>query len=587
MGCRKEDGVPGRDTKVVHEGKAPKGVATPRREYRVPAARGEILGHVRIADPFGALAKLGNQVLPSDMATRLSPDGIKKVISEIENPVARAVGGHVDLARPFACAVIDPAVHELPLACVFGYTGGLGGLTKDLGPAAKLGSDGRLRAKTGSTELVFDALDDDVAVTGDATAFKSTEGYLRALARPGGARDVEAVLHASHVATQFRPQLTELALRLVREWGGEGVEADTITLGLDALEEVATLAAYVERVEMHATVEPDGLVLGASVVPVADARLTRMLEAAPGLDPSLAEWAPTGTMLLSVERHRPEDELTGKLPAFVRRLAVAVPAAYLEQSTKQMLDGYEALQRKQAETYRPGSLLSVFHSPATPLGAVYVRPLKEGVFDGRDRWVQWSTEATPQALLGEELGRGLETLLTWSVRRDAMEVEGHPVDAWELRLGDDTVRALAADPRIGELGQALMGKLEGGAPLLAVHRIEHEHEAAFVVAPLGPDAYVRKVIHARQGTGRMATTDLEAVLARHPKTRRLVAVSAFDIVRALHALLPAEAMAGVPDTVGRGLSDAFFVEAVSNDPHLVFEVVLSPSVLGAARLLPR
>lgn len=586
-GCRKEDGVPGRQTKVVHEGKGEARAAPPRLEYRVPAARGEILGHVRVGDPFGALAKLGNQVLPSDMASRLSPDGIKQVISEIENPVARAVGGHLDLARPIACAVIDPAAHELPLACVFGYTGGLSGLTTDLADAAQLGADGRLRATAGSTPLFFDALDDDIVVTGDAESFRSAEGYLRALARPGGQRDLEAVLHAAHVASQFRPQLTELALRLVREWGGEGVQADTIALGLDALEELAALASYVERVEVHATVAPEGLVVGASAVPVANARLQRVLEQAPALDPALMQWAPAGTMLLATERHDPDDALLAKVPAFARRLAVSVPAAYLEQPVGQVLDGWEALLRSQAETYRPGSMLAVFHAPATPLGAVYVRVLQETVFDGRDRWLKWADEATPERLLGAELGAGLRRLVTWSARRDAHEIEGFPVDAWELRLADETIRALSADARLGELGRDLLAKLEGGGPLLAVHRIELELEAVFVVAPLGSPAYVRKVIHARNGAGRMPTTQVDTILARHPKTRRVVALSAFDLVRALHALLPAETMDGVPDTVGRGLSDAYYIEGVSEDSHAVFEIVLSPSALGAARWLPR
>lgn len=571
----------------------PASVPAPVTSYVVPAQSGEVLGHLRVAEPYALLAKLGDAVIPDVAMAAWSVDGIRSALGDGTSVQRRAVAEHLDFGRPVGCVLLDPVARQVPIACAFGYRGGLAQLEADLATTATREGDG-LQTRIGEVPVRLEASGDDVIVGADADAIANARAYLQALTIVGGDRDVELVLHAAHAVRTHRVQASDMLRTLMELWARAGVlqttrldvadlDEMTLALAMVALDELLALCRQIDRADLYATLGPEGLVLGLHAVPSAGSALRTVTERAPAIDGDALDWLPAGTWLAIASRRDQDDVLTEAWPALVARLLARPIARFTGRSLQDVAAAWAALRDEQAQVYGDWLVAAAFHSPAARAGAMLVRPKIAG--NARDRWLERARAATPETVLGAELGGQVQAWVRWSVTPDAETIDGVSLDAWRLHAAPEILDALGERFAAGELGAEIVAALRGGTPMVSVLRFELDGAVAFVAAPGSGIDHATKVIHARRGTGRLRRDGIDAIARRHAELRTVAALSAFDLVRALHEMLPDDLLTGVPDTVGRDLSDAFAAEYVTGDGAFAAEVVVSGFVLDAARKL--
>lgn len=580
-------------------------VAPPRKparrpDYVVPTQRGEVVGHIRIADPAALLAKL-ESVLPSGIADRLAIPALRKRLSRDASPTTAAVVRNIDFGPSIACVLLDPAKRDVPVACVFGYSGGLAQLRTDLGDdGVRADGEAMLHLERDGVGWFFDEIGDRIVVAWEKDAFESCGDYLGALANPGGARDVEIILHTAHAAKAYRKELSALiiAASIAAETASEIVptpEAREVfsalrpqftEWALDSLDELAGLAVQAERVELSATVAPTKVALAVRVVPAPGSAVARWISATPGLESAVWEWLPNGTWFVSATRQHPAGTLRPRWHALHWRVLAHYLAAFIERDVSALDEAANALSVAQAETYGDWTLASAFNSPATLGGAMLVRPKNAGV-DARETWLQLTESATPRALFGETLGRTVEETVRWKVVRAAATIEGLTVDEWRLSATPGLLNRLAKSVGPGGVGAEIIEALKKRKTLVAVQRFELDGAVVFTFAPGGSEAYVRKIVRAKHGEGRLDRTGIDAIVGDRGVVQRLVAFSGFDLVRAIREMAPPDLREGLPAVMGQNLSDAFYTETVARDGARVHEVVISTFVFDALRAAMR
>lgn len=246
----------------------------PRPAYVVPKRHGEVLAHIRLADTAALLAKLEGMV-PAGIADALSVPALRRRLSRGTPPSSTAFIGHVEPGPPAGCVLLDPSTRDVPVACVFGYEGGLEQLALDLGPEGVVADEAAgLHVRRDGEAWFFDALGDHIVFGRQPDAFEVSRTYLEQLTYVGGARDIEIVVHTAHAAKAYREELSALivAASVAAEGSSgaaegaraawSGLPPEVTELALDALDELAGLAAQAQRVELYATVAPTRLALG-------------------------------------------------------------------------------------------------------------------------------------------------------------------------------------------------------------------------------------------------------------------------------------------------------------------------------------
>ncbi|MBL4688187.1 MAG: hypothetical protein JKY37_26600 [Nannocystaceae bacterium] len=576
-------------------------VAPPRQparrpDYVVPTQRGEVVGHVRIADPAALLAKL-ESVVPSGIADSLAIPALRERLLRDASPTTAAVIRDIDFGPSVACVLLDPAKRDVPIACVFGYSGGLPQLRTDLGnDGVHADGEAMLHLERDGVGWFFDEIGDRIVVAWEKDAFESCGDYLGALANPGGARDVEIILHTAHAAKAYRSELSALiiAASIAAETASEIVPSPEAReafsalrpqfteLALDSLDELAGLAVQAERVELSATVAPTKIALGVRVVPASGSAVDRWISATPGLESGVWEWLPNGTWFVSATRKHPAGTLRPRWHALHWRVFAHFFAAFIERDVSALDEAADALSTAQAETYGDWTLVSAFNSPATLGGAMLVRPKNVGI-DARETWLQLVEAATPRALFGDALGRTVEETVRWKVVRAAATVEGLTVDEWRLSATPGLLNRLAKSVGPHGVGAEIIEALKKRETLLAVQRFELDGAVVFTFAPGGGEAYARKIVRAKHGEGRLIRTGIDTIVGDRGVVQRVVAFSGFDLVRALREMAPPDLRAGLPAVMGQNLADAYYTETVTEDGARVHEVVISTFVFDALR----
>lgn len=571
----------------------------PSAAYVAPSRSGEIVGHVRVADPAALLAKLEPYV-PDAFVGRMSPEGIRRRLSVDATPATAAVVSHVDFGKAAACVLLDPVRRSEPFACVFGYEGGLEQLTVDLGTAGVVDDDAAgLHVLRGETSMYFDALGDRIVWAGEPDAFEAARDYLGALKNPGGSRDLEVVVYAAFAAEHYREQLSRILLATMTAMAtDDGASSSAVVDGaksalssvgpavteqaLDALDGLAGVAAQLEHVAFHASITEQGLALGLAAEPRAGTGAGRWAQDAVALPESIFEWLPHGTWLLWASHAHASGPLLPHWRTLRWHTLAHYVARFSEQSSDDVLAAGAALDASQQKTYGDWTLFAAYNSPATRGGAMLVRPVSPDA-DARNRWLALSRAATAEALFGEALAATIGGTLRWSVVPAASSVEGLTVDEWRLHAADGLLDRLEGSLDTGSIGAEIIAALRERPALVALQRFEYDGAVVFTVAPGAGESYARKVLRAKKGDGRLARTGVDAIIGGRGKVSSIAALSAFDLVQALREMAPPELRADLPDSVGQNLSDAFATSGVTDDGVVSQDLVVSPYVLSALR----
>jgi len=574
--------------------------ARPVPSYSMPTREGRVVAHARIADPAALLAKL-EPLLPAGFADQLAPETVRTRLAKGASPVAAGMIAHVDLERAAGCVLLGPSADQASLACVFGYAGGLEQLRSDLGSSG-VRDEGQaaLHLERDGQAWYFDAFADatpgaspadrDVIVFAtQPDAYEASRGYLDQLRRPGGEHDVEVLLHTAYAMATHREAITSVFVRAAvaahSAYPSTGIEAELADLALNLFDELVGWVAEADRVLLHASVADEGLVLGAQLSPTVGSAMARAAARAPAVDPNVWEWLPNGTWLTWASQ-RAGPPRAARWTVIVSNLLTRYIAKFVERSPEDVVKAADELAESQALSYGDWSLFAAFNSPATRGGALLVRPKKPGG-DARTAWLALAQAATAEALFGAELGRTVRDTVEWKVVPGARTVEGLTVDEWQLAAAPGLLESLEASLPAGGIGKQVVAALRGRESLLAVQRFEFDGAVVFAFAPGGGEAYVRKIISAKQGSGRLDRAGVDAITARYGKLRTVAAFSGFDLLQAIREALPPSSRAGLPATAGRDLSDGYAAAATASDGSLHYELVVSAFVLEGLRALLR
>ena len=575
--------------------------AAPTTPYTPPEAAPGIYGHVRVAEPFALLAKVSDQLAPATASGDLTITALRDVAkAQARTDLSKALAEHFDPGRPVACALVDPAEHAIPLACVFGVEGGLRALAQGLPQAeANPARPGAKRYDIEGLSLYLDALGPDVVVAFDAAAFDDAKDYLGTLARPGGTWDVEATLFPATAAatyagplelaaaatlTELAPMANDPALRVVTQIVSSQLAVLVPLLtrrGAAVTRELLDTAAIVDRMRIGVRLDDAGLRIGAMVEPTATGGLRRKLTSQPALGEVSGQWLPRHTWLAVASSGA--EPILPQTRALLAELAVGLAADAVGVPQIAAADITALFDTPDVGTYAPGSTFVAFNGPGTWGGAALVRRLQPDA-SGRDAWRRWAESVTPSAVLDREGARELEKMVDWSVDRGALEVAGVAVDRWKVEANRAFLRKLRRS--VGEeadISDAIVAWIRDKPALVAVDRFELDERAVYAFAPGGEVAYAERIAGARDAAHRTSTAQLQARLATHPRPLGYAAISALDVARFLRELLPPDLAAPIPERLGQGLGDVFAGAWATEQGEWVGQIVVAQPLLDLVR----
>jgi hypothetical protein len=599
-GCRCDDAT-GRVGEPIVE--PPRGIiAAPEPPYAPPAPSGDVLGHVRIADPFALVAKASGQLAPPGQDGRITIDALRRAAQQgADGAIGKAIAQHFDPGRVTGCALLDPTTHAIPIACVFGFTRGLDQLVEDLGPQGRTpaAGPGTARYEVDGLAVHLHALGPDVVVAFDDTAFAQSRDYLQALTARGGEWDVEVTLHARAAVDRLRPTLDAVGGDLVDR--ARALTDDPVALavvqaaapslaalapiasddGERVLAELQEVGAEVDLLRIGARLQDDGFLLALHASPTAGSELATAIARGGSLPVELLDAIPRHTWLLWLQRIALREVLpatrafAGRAIAALVADAIGLPVAGVHD----LLVGLEPLEAVDEGTARA---LALFNGPGTWGGAVLLRTQAEGA-DGREAWRRSIDTLTADALFGAEAADELGKIVTWRFAPEAWAIDGVPVDRFAVEPAPRFEKKLADTLRDDELAAQLVAWIGAKPALFTVDRFEAGPAAAIVLAPGGSEAYARRVAATSAAEHRAPRAELDVLLAQRAGARFVLALSLLDLAEFLHAALPADLLDGLPKGSGRGLGDLAVVGRVDEAGGFEVELRVSQAVIDVAR----
>lgn len=139
-------------------------ISEPTAPELIPTPSAIVYAHVRIPSPTGLLSALRHgPLLPAAQRTMVDESFLRSMVA-MAIPAGSRFVEHVDLTQPMGCVVTSHRLHDIPLACVVGYQGGLPKLVKDLGPEGFLnGNDDHAAYRLEGRSVFLSAMGQHVA----------------------------------------------------------------------------------------------------------------------------------------------------------------------------------------------------------------------------------------------------------------------------------------------------------------------------------------------------------------------------------------------------------------------------------------
>ncbi|MBC8067033.1 MAG: hypothetical protein IAG13_01765 [Deltaproteobacteria bacterium] len=551
--------------------------------------RGEVLGHFLIPNPSTLLVDVKTQVVPAAQA------------SFVDESFLRTMGGgalgsrsgiatHLDLTKPFACALVDLAAAPVPVACIVGYTGGAAALVTDLGAEGKQADAAGHIAKfvIEGQEIYVDELGGDAVVSNHTEVFAKAKGYLETnvVARAGSvATDVEVVAFASSLMKRYEAELAPVLGMIGKvpppSAGGSKFADAMAAYGVKANARTVDSFKQMDQVTFAFGLEPIGFVMRFASFPMPGSELeTQAKTAAAGpLDTAVVKNLPaTSWAVIGFNSHLGQALETAPMKE-LRNVFVDAYAAEVGKDKAATEAAVDAFIADQAATYSGQSAAAFMHEPGSLGGFAIVRALQAGK-ESRESWKTWSSTFTPESVLGAEAAKKI----TWSFQMDAAKVGEVAVDRWTIEPTEESKKEMRTkggeelakwEPRLGGLK-------------LVINRAESDGKVAFVVSPGSDDKYAKAVVDALAGTTTIGSDPgLTTILERNAGVSAVFGLSVKGVLAWASEIVPPEEFSKIPPGLGNDLSDMFVVGSYGDTGAQSGEFVVSQRFIDQLRALAK
>ncbi len=174
------------------------------------AAAVSVWGHFVVANPERMLERVGEQLAPPMMGAMVSASQLKSMLAMQLESRGEAVK-HIDLTKPFGCVMVNPKLHDEPLACAVGFEGGINQLIEDLGQEGyQSGGDGFAAYELNGNTVYFKGWGDHIGVAEDPSLLASVEPAMKSVLEPGKAdRDIYVEAKPSVIMVDAREEIEE------------------------------------------------------------------------------------------------------------------------------------------------------------------------------------------------------------------------------------------------------------------------------------------------------------------------------------------------------------------------------------------
>lgn len=598
-GCKKKDPEPKSDAKA--EAKAddpgadedeaappadPPPVVTgtlPVLDEPLAHDKGVVLGHVILTNPAQLLTDL-KAYAPPEAAGFMDEAALKALVGMQMGERAKVVQA-IDLKKPHGCAVVDIKKYEdAPVACALAYTGGAKQLVADLGDGGKFDADGHLAGyEVEGQKIYVDDLGEYVGLTAYPDLFAKTQTYLQdnIVARGSAPRgDIEAVAFVGDLFDTYEKELQPFLDEMQKD-SDLGATSDP------RFKQVGELyAAYnkknsartVEQFEamQQATfdlgVDDRGLLMGVTMIAAPDSDAAKLAKDFGGghIDPALAKSLPEGAWFL-LSSHNERGAWKSPQAQEAITLLVEAWAALTKQDAVAARGAVDAFFAESDKLYTDDSAFALADVDGGLFGATLI---SQTTGPTREAWKTWSTNFTPEAVLGKEGAQ----YVTWSFEPEHAKVGDVAVDRWIIKPTDKARAEIEKEmsDKDREQVKKFIGELQ-----LVIDRAEVDGRVAWTVAPKAEDAWTRRVVEAQQGKNALASgPGVTAVTGYHPGAAMVFGLDVngmLDWARGLPEM--GDAMKSVPRDLGENLGDVMVVMEYRKDGVSTVDMMISQAVI--------
>ena len=552
-----------------------------------------VLGHFALPSASATLAKVRGQLVVPRMQGMVDEAAVRSLVA-LSLDKRSQLAMNFDLASPLGCAVVDFKAYNVPVACTFGYRGGVEALVKDLGKEGqKSDAGGHAAAYSIDGQDVFiDKLGDHLVLTGHADLFDRAKGYLEAniIGRGGSmAGDVEVIGYLGQIwgtyradiepflnmaaATQAAPEPTGNAEldAIARRWSDYSA-----TSTRDALKRIGEY----DQVALYLRIDPAGVAIGGTAVPApgSKAEAEAKLFGGRALDPSFLKGMPAGPVMLMAMNSDPA-AMDAESTKEIRDLAIESWAQLAEQSAD---EGRAAIQRfieENRRLYDGQGAMAILHQEGAPFSLVISQRLNPGA-SARESWRRWSEGFTAEKVLGKKLAE----MVSWSFAADAATIDGVAVDRWVIEPKGELKAQI--ERNLSESERAEVERYFG--PIrLTIDRAEVGGAVIYTFAPKAEEAAMTRAIAARKGQGSLdGDAGLGAVLARSKNAAAVVAIdvrAVFDWLRSFPPI--AQELKKMPGVLGTNLSDFYVTTYYLESGASSLEYVMSQGMIDQIKVM--
>lgn len=544
---------------------APATAATPISEPApsaepVPKPSAIVYGHVRIASPTAFISALRTgPLLPEAQRSMLDESFLRSMIA-MAVPAGSRFSDGIDLTRPMGCVITSHRLHDVPVACVVGYQGGLPKLVENLGPEGYLnGNDDHAAYRFEGRSVFLAAIGQHVAFSFAPDLIAATRHHLQQdlIDAPPGDEELQAVAFPGVILDDNGDQL----LAFVDQLGRAQPPGPAQEAMLEAQRKQWLSWGELERAELWLDVSPERVRMGYRGTALAGTATEKAYAAArerPAVPAakSLMAQLPASSMLTM-----------GMRMDFGSMIDDPMFGAYTQALTT--LDGPDAAM---ATRYRQGFELwreistgeaagALLHERGTKGGLVIAYGLHPGI-DALPRLREYFTQ-----LSGSPDAPGF---FTTEVRPGALRVGKARGDLVTMSL----TPTFTATP-----GGASFARLLGETPRIQIALVQRGDTLTMAMAPAKVDRYMRRALAAADGKEPLGNlTAARELLVAQASDTVLFTASMSAIVRWLDQI---DAVPPVTVAIPERLDDLVVALRPAGERQREVTIDLSATMLGA------
>jgi hypothetical protein len=546
-------------------------------------SRGDALGHILIGNPTGLIDEVRTQATPGQFATTVTPESIKTLAAFPAGDKAGLVQA-LDLSKPVGCMIVNTTVHEVPVACTAGFTGGAAEVVKQLGESGKQSDAGTHVAhyKLGGQDLYVDELGDQVVMTNHAEVFDKAKSYLQdnMIGRAGKlASDVEMVLYVAAAAERYKSELDSFKSLMesassMGKTGQPAIDA-MMTYNEKSTQQSIDRLLEIDQLTIGAGFEPVGFVGRFASFPVAGSKLAQQAEAAGAgpMDHATVTSLPASSFLAFGMHADWKGMLTSEIMNETRDLVLDAYAEAVGKNAADVKTKVNEWVQANADTYGNDMAFAFAYEPGTQGGIITTQTLQK---PGRELYKKLATEFKAEDVLGPVAS----DWVTWSFQIDADTVDGIPVDRMTIVPGPKLEAEIRkkGGPELAEIEKRL------GGLKVVIDRAETDNRVFYVVAPAAEKKYLEAALAASKGTTTLADDKgVDLMFDRNPKVSMSMSINGAKTLTWVREVFPPEASRKIPPGLGNDMSDVFLVSSYGAGGAQTGELVIGQPLIDQIR----